>query len=252
MEEGYPGERRTTFLHGVFDDIPIVLTELANAPDWLELHILPRRRTLPPRPGHAAFLPALHSTCAPGFSPAACAGAARRGAPPAWNSNVLLRWPTRTPASCARASPPKITPGRWKSAPGSTARWIMTAINTGNGSEQAAHNGSLWLHTRTRASHIQLGAGRPPDPQRACSRSSRTPGTCTTTQPWCAAPRCSAGADRRRRKDRRPILLPRLVRPAHCRARSPGCLALRPPGMPSGTRMPRAWDKELAGLRRDH
>ena len=39
FEEGYPGERRTTFLHGVFDDIPVVITELANAPDWLELFI---------------------------------------------------------------------------------------------------------------------------------------------------------------------------------------------------------------------
>ena len=35
LEEGYPGEIRSTFLHGVFDDVPIVFTELANAPDWL-------------------------------------------------------------------------------------------------------------------------------------------------------------------------------------------------------------------------
>ena len=39
LEEGYPGEIRSTFLHGVFDDVPIVFTELANAPDWLELEI---------------------------------------------------------------------------------------------------------------------------------------------------------------------------------------------------------------------
>jgi len=35
FEEGYPGERRATFVHGVFDDVPVVVTELANAPDWL-------------------------------------------------------------------------------------------------------------------------------------------------------------------------------------------------------------------------
>ncbi len=35
FEEGYPDERRTTFIHGVFDDAPIVFTELANVPDWL-------------------------------------------------------------------------------------------------------------------------------------------------------------------------------------------------------------------------
>jgi trehalose/maltose hydrolase-like predicted phosphorylase len=38
-EEGYPDEERSTFVHGVFDDIPIVFTELANIPDWLELVI---------------------------------------------------------------------------------------------------------------------------------------------------------------------------------------------------------------------
>lgn len=40
FEEGYPGDRRATFLHGVFDDAPIVVTELANAPDWLPLTVL--------------------------------------------------------------------------------------------------------------------------------------------------------------------------------------------------------------------
>lgn len=39
FEERYPAEMRATFLHGVFDDAPVVFTELANAPDWLELDI---------------------------------------------------------------------------------------------------------------------------------------------------------------------------------------------------------------------
>jgi kojibiose phosphorylase len=37
FEEGYPGDHRGTFLHGVFDAAPIIFTELANAPDWLPL-----------------------------------------------------------------------------------------------------------------------------------------------------------------------------------------------------------------------
>src|SRR6185295_16464281 len=37
FEEGYPDDKRATFLHGVFDAAPIVVTELANAPDWLPL-----------------------------------------------------------------------------------------------------------------------------------------------------------------------------------------------------------------------
>ena len=39
FEEAYPAEVRSTFLHGVFDDVPVFFTELANAPDWLEMDI---------------------------------------------------------------------------------------------------------------------------------------------------------------------------------------------------------------------
>src|ERR687885_3063190 len=39
FEESYPGERRATFIHGVFDAMPISFTELANAPDWLNLYV---------------------------------------------------------------------------------------------------------------------------------------------------------------------------------------------------------------------
>ncbi len=39
FEEGYPADHRATFVHGIFDDVPIVFTELANAPDWLPLAI---------------------------------------------------------------------------------------------------------------------------------------------------------------------------------------------------------------------
>ncbi len=39
FEEGLPDEKRATFIHGVFDAAPIVVTELANAPDWLPLSV---------------------------------------------------------------------------------------------------------------------------------------------------------------------------------------------------------------------
>lgn len=39
FEEGIQGDRRATFVHGIFDDIPIVFTELVNAPDWLPISI---------------------------------------------------------------------------------------------------------------------------------------------------------------------------------------------------------------------
>jgi len=40
FEEGYPNDRRATLVHGVFDAAPLVVAELANAPDWLPLTIL--------------------------------------------------------------------------------------------------------------------------------------------------------------------------------------------------------------------
>ncbi len=40
FEEGYLSENRATFIHGVFDDVPIAVTELANATDWLPIYVL--------------------------------------------------------------------------------------------------------------------------------------------------------------------------------------------------------------------
>jgi kojibiose phosphorylase len=40
FEEGYPGSLPSTLIHGVFDDFPIVHTELANSPDWLPFVLL--------------------------------------------------------------------------------------------------------------------------------------------------------------------------------------------------------------------
>src|SRR5690606_30505624 len=34
FEEGYPGERSASFMHRLWDDVPIVLTELVNLPRW--------------------------------------------------------------------------------------------------------------------------------------------------------------------------------------------------------------------------
>lgn len=39
FEEGYPGSQPATLIHGVFDDVPVVYTELANCPDWLPVYI---------------------------------------------------------------------------------------------------------------------------------------------------------------------------------------------------------------------
>ena len=40
FEEGYPHAAPATLVHGVYDDVPVVYTELANCPDWLSLVVI--------------------------------------------------------------------------------------------------------------------------------------------------------------------------------------------------------------------
>ncbi|NEQ27648.1 MAG: glycoside hydrolase family 65 protein, partial [Microcoleus sp. SIO2G3] len=40
FEEGYPQASPATLIHGVYDDVPVVYTELANCPDWLPLVVI--------------------------------------------------------------------------------------------------------------------------------------------------------------------------------------------------------------------
>ncbi|HIQ02133.1 MAG TPA: beta-phosphoglucomutase [Anaerolineales bacterium] len=40
FEEGYPGDRPATLVHGVFDDHPLVYTEMVNLPNWLPFVLL--------------------------------------------------------------------------------------------------------------------------------------------------------------------------------------------------------------------
>jgi beta-phosphoglucomutase len=39
FEEGYPGDLPLTLAHGVFDDVPVAFTELANLPNWLDCRL---------------------------------------------------------------------------------------------------------------------------------------------------------------------------------------------------------------------
>jgi len=40
FEEYFPNQQRATFVHGVYDDIPVVFTQLVNFPDWTDLEII--------------------------------------------------------------------------------------------------------------------------------------------------------------------------------------------------------------------
>lgn len=40
FEEGFPKDQAATLINGLFDDVPIVYTELTNTPNWLDLQII--------------------------------------------------------------------------------------------------------------------------------------------------------------------------------------------------------------------
>jgi len=40
FEEGYSRALPATLIHGVYNDVPVVYTELANCPDWLPLAVI--------------------------------------------------------------------------------------------------------------------------------------------------------------------------------------------------------------------
>ena len=48
FEEGYPGSCPATLINGVYDAAPVVMTELANCPDWTALTIQLRSHAAPP------------------------------------------------------------------------------------------------------------------------------------------------------------------------------------------------------------
>lgn len=46
FEEGYADDQPATLINGLFDDIPVVFTELANTPNWLDLQIIANNERL--------------------------------------------------------------------------------------------------------------------------------------------------------------------------------------------------------------
>ncbi|GAP07565.1 trehalose and maltose hydrolase [Anaerolinea thermolimosa] len=157
FEEGYPRESRATFLHGVFDDVPIVFTELANIPDWLELTILLDGEHYCLNMGEVLFFER---------SLDLRNGLLTRRV--RWRSpqgNITLLEFERF-ASLADSHSTllrvKITPENYSGTVEIHAGINGEADNEGykhwEWLGQAAHNGSLWLHTRTRASQIELAA----------------------------------------------------------------------------------------------
>lgn len=80
FEEGYPQSWNATLINGVYDDVPVVYTELANCPDWLPLAISINNETFRFDRGEIlSYQRQLDLNAA--FSAVACAGAVRVAKP---------------------------------------------------------------------------------------------------------------------------------------------------------------------------
>jgi beta-phosphoglucomutase len=53
FEERFPGDSQATLVHGLWDDVPISFTELANAPDWTALEIRVNGHRFDMQPGYS-------------------------------------------------------------------------------------------------------------------------------------------------------------------------------------------------------
>jgi kojibiose phosphorylase len=158
FEEGYPGDGRATFIHGVFDAVPIAFTELANAPDWLALtvHLNGERFSL-----HTGSLEAFQRTLD-----------LRTGV---LTRTVRWRSPSGHAATLtferfASLSDPHTLHLRCRVVPEFEGTVEFRAALHGNmdnkglahwhwlGQGADAHTGAAYLHNRTRHSHIEVAS----------------------------------------------------------------------------------------------
>ncbi len=157
FEEGYPGARPATLIHGVFDDAPIVHTELANAPDWLLFILLVNGERFGMDRGEVLDYERTLDM--------------RRGV-----LTRTVRW--RSPAGrtvdihierFASLADPHVLAIRYQVTPLDDDGWIefRAGINGHMDNDGWLHwhrvdqgggdDGPLWLHSRTRRSGIELG-----------------------------------------------------------------------------------------------
>ncbi|HET9920888.1 MAG TPA: hypothetical protein VFQ30_13650 [Ktedonobacteraceae bacterium] len=164
FDEGYPGAAPATLLYGVFDKVPIVIEELANAPDWLPIHvfvngerfrlnrgkILEFQRTLDMQTGVVSRMVRWESP-----------------------SGIRIKIASERFASLADEHVGAIhfsvtvedNPAASDEANGEVDVTLWASLNTAVGNYDLmhfetvdqGHEGELvWLHTQTRRSHVQL------------------------------------------------------------------------------------------------
>jgi kojibiose phosphorylase len=158
LEEGYPGDHALTLAHGIFDDAPVVFTELANLPNWLDLSL-----TVDGHPFRLDQGKCLHSERWLDLQQGTLRRAVRWQAP----SGALLDLTFERFISYARehigALRVLITA---VSQPCQVA--VATGLNGHVSNEDILHwdhlgqgqagDGAIWLHSRTRHSGLELAA----------------------------------------------------------------------------------------------
>jgi kojibiose phosphorylase len=158
FEETYPGEVRSTFIHGVFDDVPVVFTELANATDWLELEIILAGERFSLDQGELlAFTRSLDLKTA-------CLKRELRWCSPKGRETRLVfeRFASlANPHLCAvrMVLTPENYSGRIEVRSGLSGEVDNLAFKHWDWLGQGLRGQTAWLHCRTRATRIELAAG---------------------------------------------------------------------------------------------
>lgn len=156
FEEGYPNGMPGTFIHGVYDDVPVVYTELANCPDWLPLvvtidgdrfrlnqgEVLQYQRQLDLRQGLLSRF-------------------VRWRSPSGKTIDIYLERFASLADKHVLAQRCQITPYNCEAVIEIQASINGYAENQGfnhwEGIDQGKTNQGVWLHSRTRSSRIEIG-----------------------------------------------------------------------------------------------
>ena len=168
FEEGYPGDNRATFVHGVFDDVPILVTELANATDWLPVYVFLNGErfsldtgTLESFERHLNLKTGLLTRTVRWRSPSGHRAALKfERFPSLANQHLLCLRCTVVPEFEGQVEIQVALNGNMDNEGIAHWQWMAQGVHASSGGSEHERDGAgtVYLHTRTRATLIDLAA----------------------------------------------------------------------------------------------
>ena len=156
FEEGYPGDHPAAFMHRVWDDMPVSVTELANLPRWWGVDLWFDGERFRLDTGRLLAFTRAPSTCAPASSAGPCAGRRPPAPSSSWGSSGSSTSPTPHRAA-VRVSVASDRPVQVRTRAGLDAHVENTGLLHWRLVDQGADDAAAWLHTRTRTTAHRPG-----------------------------------------------------------------------------------------------